>query len=100
MYYGRNNDLPSYLKDGSKSEIYKPIGGNKFNITTSSFINGEEGINEKGLVVAMTFVGTQLQDIKPGFNSVFIVRYLLEKGNSVKYAKELLLKLELFEDCK
>jgi hypothetical protein len=47
MYYGRNNDLPHYLKDGSKSEIYNPTGGNKFNITTSSFINGEEGINEK-----------------------------------------------------
>ena len=99
IYYGRNNDLPPYLKDGAKSEIYKPIGGNKFNITTSSFINGEEGINEKGLVVAMTFVGTQLQDIKPGFNSVFIVRYLLEKGNSVEHAKELLLKLPIASNC-
>ncbi len=99
IYYGRNNDLPPYLKDGSKSEIYNPAGGNKFNITTSSFINGEEGINEKGLVVAMTFVGTKLKDIKPGFNSVFIVRYLLEKANNVNDAKELLLNLPVSSNC-
>lgn len=47
----------------------------------------------------MTFVGTKLQDIKPGFNSVFIVRYLLEKGNSVEHAKELLLKLPVASNC-
>lgn len=69
MYYARNNDLPPYLKEGSKSEFYKITNRNKFNITTSSFVNGEEGLNEKGLAVAMTFVGTKLQDIKPGFNS-------------------------------
>ena len=56
MIYGRNNDLPPYLKDSSKSEIYAPSNGNRFNITTSSFINGEEGLNEHGLAVAMTFV--------------------------------------------
>lgn len=99
MYYARNNDLPPYLKEGSKSEIYKITNKNKFNITTSSFVNGEEGINEKGLAVAMTFVGTKLQDIKPGFNSVFVVRYLLEKANSVNEAKDLLLDLPVSSNC-
>ena len=42
IYYGRNNDLPPYLKSGSKSEIYKITNKNKFNITTSSFISGRE----------------------------------------------------------
>lgn len=93
VYYGRNNDLPPFLKDGSKSEIYKLDNSNTFNITTSSFINGEEGMNEKGLVVAMTFVLTDLKDIKPGFNSVFVVRYLLEKANNVDGALKLLLDL-------
>lgn len=88
-YYGRNNDLPPYLKDGSKSEIYT-LSDNKFNITTSSFINGEEGMNKYGLVVGMTFVYTRLLDIKPGFNSVFAVRYLLEKAKNVKEAVKLL----------
>lgn len=93
IYYGRNNDLPPYLKKGSKSEIYRPYNGYAFQITTSSFINGEEGINEKGLTVAMTFVLTDLKDIQPGFNSVFIVRYLLEKAGCVNEAIELLNKI-------
>ena len=99
IYYGRNNDLPPYLKKNSKSEIYKITNRNKFNITTSSFINGEEGINEKGLTVAMTFVGTKFEDIMPGFNSVFIVRYLLEKANNVDEAKNLLLDLPVSSNC-
>ena len=78
VLYGRNNDLPPYLKKGSKSELYAPLGGNRFILTTSSFINGEEGLNEHGLAVAMTFVMTPLARIRPGFNSCFIVRYLLE----------------------
>lgn len=61
VIYGRNNDLPPYLKDSCKSEIYAPSNGNRFNITTSSFINGEEGLNEHGLAVAMTFVMTDLE---------------------------------------
>lgn len=44
--------MPPFLRDGSKSEIYSPVNGNRFNITTSSFINGEEGLNEHGLAVA------------------------------------------------
>ena len=99
VIYGRNNDLPPYLKDGSKSEIYAPSKGNRFNITTSSFINGEEGLNEHGLVAAMTFVMTELKNIKPGFNSCFIVRYLLEKTDNVKTAISLLMELPIASNC-
>ena len=88
--YGRNNDLPPYLREGSKSEIYAPKNGNRFNITTSSFINGEEGVNEHGFAVAMTFVMTDLEKIKAGFNSCFIVRYLLEKADNTEQAVSLL----------
>ena len=87
--YGRNNDLPPYLREGSKSEIYAPKNGNRFNITTSSFINGEEGVNEHGFAVAMTFVMTDLEKIKAGFNSCFIVRYLLEKADNTEQAVSL-----------
>ena len=99
VIYGRNNDLPPYLKNGSKSEIYSPLNGNRFNITTSSFINGEEGINEHGLAVAMTFVMTGLENIQAGFNSCFIVRYLLEKANSTENALLLLMKLPIASNC-
>ena len=99
VYYGRDNDLPPFLKEGSKSEIYRPVNGNTFNITTSSFINGEEGINKEGLAVAMTFVATDLKDIRPGFNAVFIVRYLLEKAGSAKEALSLLSDLPVSSNC-
>ncbi len=99
MIYGRNNDLPTFLREGSKSEIYAPKNGNRFNITTSSFINGEEGLNEYGLAVAMTFVMTNLKKIQAGFNSCFIVRYLLEKANSTEQAVSLLMDLPIASNC-
>lgn len=99
IIYGRNNDLPPYLREGSKSEIYDPINGNQFNITTSSFINGEEGLNEHGLAAAMTFVMTDLKKIQAGFNSCFIVRYLLEKANNTEQAISLLMDLPIASNC-
>lgn len=99
ILYGRNNDLPPYLREGSKSEIYAPKNGNRFQITTSSFINGEEGINERGLAVAMTFVMTSLDKIQAGFNSCFIVRYLLEKAGNTEQAVSLLMELPIASNC-
>ncbi len=99
IIYGRNNDLPPYLKKGSKSEIYSPSNGNRFNITTSSFVNGEEGINEYGLVIAMTFVMTCLEKIQAGFTSCFIVRYLLEKAGNTENALSLLMELPIASNC-
>lgn len=99
VIYGRNNDLPPYLRNGSKSEIYAPLNGNRFNLTTSSFINGEEGMNEHGLAVAMTFVMTSLDKIQAGFNSCFIVRYLLEKADTTKKALALLIELPIASNC-
>ncbi len=99
LIYGRNNDLPPFLEKLSASDVYRPNGGNSFNITTSSFINGEEGINELGLVVAMTFVPTKFSEIKPGFNSPFVVRFLLEKANNVKNAIDLLKILPVSSNC-
>lgn len=99
VFYGRNNDLPPYLRRGCKSEIYSPLGANKFNITTSSFINGEEGLNEHGLAVSMTYVNTKLEEIKAGFNSCFIVRYLLEKAKSTEHALTLLNELPVASNC-
>lgn len=99
LIYGRNNDLPPFLRDGCKSEIYAPKNGNRFQITTSSFINGEEGLNEHGLAVAMTFVMTELKKIRTGFNSCFIVRYLLEKADSTEQALSLLWNLPVASNC-
>ena len=70
-----------------------------FRSTTSSFINGEEGVNEYGLAVAMTFVMTDLKKIRAGFNSCFIVRYLLEKADSIYQAISLLMDLPIASNC-
>lgn len=99
VIYGRNNDLPPYLKNGSRSVIYAPLNGNRLNLTTSSFINGEEGLNEHGLAVAMTFVMTGLDQIRAGFNSCFIVRYLLEKADTAQGAASLLMDLPVASNC-
>ncbi|MEG0528363.1 MAG: C45 family peptidase [Longicatena sp.] len=99
VLYGRNNELPPYLRDGSKAELYQPKNANAFILTTSSFINGEEGINEHGLSVAMTFVMTQCKNIRPGFNSCFIVRYLLEKADCTNQAMDMLMELPIASNC-
>ncbi len=83
VYYGRDNDLPPFLRATSKSVLYQPDGGNSFILNTSSFINGEEGINRHGLVAAMTFVLPKMEEVIPGINSVFLVRYILEKCTCV-----------------
>lgn len=99
IYYCRNNDLPPFLKKGSKSICYLPENANSFLLNTSSFINGEEGINCFGFTAAMTFVMPRLEEIKPGFNSVFIVRYLLEKCKSVKEGISALRDIPIASSC-
>lgn len=99
ILYGRNNDLPPRLRDECRSEIYAPSRGNRFHLATSSLVNGEEGLNEHGLAVAMTFVMTALNQIRSGFNALFIVRYLLEKAGDVPQAISMLMDLPVASNC-
>lgn len=96
-FYGRNNDLPPFLKKTSKSILYEPEMGYSFIGNTSSMVNLEEGLNQKGLAVAMEFVVPQ--KISPGINSVFLVRYLVEKCASTKEAIRALQKLPVASNC-
>ncbi|MDP4194323.1 MAG: C45 family peptidase [Bacteroidota bacterium] len=98
-YYARNNDLPPFLKKVSKSEYYEPEGKSRFILNTSSFINGEEGINQHGLVAAMTFVMPKLEEIRPGLNSVFLVRYILENCRTVSDGIHSLKNLPIASSC-
>ena len=99
IYYGRDNDLPPYLKEVSKSISYQPQGKNRFLLNTSSFVNGEEGINEHGFVAAMTFVIPKREQIKPGLNSLFLVRYLLEHYSTVQEGMNELQRLPISSSC-
>lgn len=98
-YYARNNDLPPFLKSISKSVLYKPASGYNFILNTSSFTNGEEGMNEHGLTAAMTFVVPKISEIKAGINSVFLVRYILEKCKTVKESISALQALPVSSSC-
>jgi len=99
IFYGRDNDLPPSLKKVSYSFNYETANKNKFLLNTSSFINGEEGINIFGLVVAMTFVIPKQEEVKPGFNSVFLVRYILENCKTVQEGIDALQKLPIASSC-
>ena len=99
VYYARDNDLPPFLKEISKSVYYIPENGFSFILNTSSFINGEEGINEYGLVAAMTFIIPKIEEIKPGINSVFLVRYILEKCKAINEGIKALKKLPIASSC-
>ncbi|NCU33420.1 MAG: acyl-CoA--6-aminopenicillanic acid acyl-transferase, partial [Candidatus Moranbacteria bacterium] len=99
VYHGRDNDLPPFLKRISKSIYYRPQNGNRFILNTSSFINGEEGMNNYGLVAAMTFVLPKPDEIRPGINSLFLVRYVLEKCKTVDEGILVLEALPIASSC-
>ncbi len=99
MVYGRNNDLPPRMAAGCTSDLYRPRGGHSFLLTSSSFLNGEEAVNDAGLVAAMTFVMSDLRSIRPGLNSPFAVRYLAERCGSTAEALKLLGDLPLSSCC-
>ncbi|OGP55827.1 MAG: hypothetical protein A2Y65_01920 [Deltaproteobacteria bacterium RBG_13_52_11] len=97
VFFGRNNDLPPFLKKVSMSVLYKLKNGNSFIGNTSSMINFEEGLNECGLAAAMTILVPTM--IVPGINSVFLVRYLLEKCATTKDATNALQSLPIASAC-
>jgi predicted choloylglycine hydrolase len=97
--YARDNDLPPFLGKISKSIYYKPEKGFSFILNTSSFINGEEGVNQHGLTAAMTFVMPKMDEVRPGLNSVFLVRYILEKCETVREGIDCLHKLPVASSC-
>jgi predicted choloylglycine hydrolase len=97
ILYGRNNDLPIFLKKTSTSIVYELKNGYSFIGNTSAMINFEEGLNEYGLAVAMTILVPTM--IMPGINSVFLVRYLLEKCTTTKEAIKALQSLPIASAC-
>jgi predicted choloylglycine hydrolase len=97
VFYGRNNDLPPFLKKASASILYELENGYSFIGNTSSMINLEEGLNEYGLAVAMKFLVPTM--IVPGINSVFLVRYLLEKCATTEEAVHALRSLPIASAC-
>lgn len=88
VYFMRNHDMFVQLKKTTESAVYRPDNGYYFLGQGDSLIGKEDGINEHGLAVGMTFVAPKT--IQPGLNFLMIVRMVLEKCKNVQEAIALL----------
>ncbi len=77
LIFGRNSDCLVALEKLYANCLYKLNGVYGFNGNTTAFIEMEDGINEYGLTVGLTFIYPKI--IKAGLNAGMLVRYLLEK---------------------
>lgn len=75
---GRNSDFLTALEKTNLNVIYN-FTSNSYSFTgnTTSFIEIEDGINEKGLAVGLTSIYPPA--VKPGFNAGLLLRFFLEK---------------------
>lgn len=85
---GRNYDMLFDFKKFTESSLIAPKDKYSYISQSDVFIGRSDGINERGLSVAMSFVnGTEIQ---PGISFHFIIRKILEDCASTKEAIELL----------
>lgn len=81
---GRNSDFLVGLEKLYMNCLYNLKDCYSFNGNTTAFVEMEDGINEHGLAVGMTFIYPKI--IRPGINAGMIVRYILEKCQTTKEA--------------
>jgi len=93
ILFGRNSDFLASLEKLYMNCLYKLDNVYAFNGNTTAFIEMEDGVNEYGLAVGLTFVYPTI--IKAGFNAGMLVRYLLEKCKTTDEAIEKLKSLPI-----
>lgn len=94
ILFGRNSDFLLVLEEHNTNVIVHRIDGAcSFTGNTTSFLQMEDGVNQKGLAVGLTSVSPT--KIKPGFNAGLLVRYLLETCGTVPEALEKLKTLPI-----
>lgn len=84
IFFGRNSDFLPAAKEQSLSSIYKIEGKKSFLANSTTPVQVEDGVNEDGLAVGLTFLFPTVR--KPGLNAGLLVRYLLEHCSSVPEA--------------
>lgn len=84
LVFGRNSDFTVSLVDQYESAFYNLAAGYSFIGNSTAVVQMEDGINEHGLAIGLTF--NNLKVIKPGLNAGMLVRYMLEKCKTVKEA--------------
>jgi len=77
VFLGKDSDFLVSIEKLYMNCLYALDGVFAFNGNTTAFIQIEDGMNEKGLAAALTFLYPHIN--KPGLNAGMLVRYLLEK---------------------
>lgn len=93
LIFARNSDFLVELEKLYMNCIYKLDTGYSFNANTTAFVQMEDGVNEYGLAVGLTFIYPHIRN--PGLNAGMLVRFLLEKCSSVEEALTALKKLPI-----
>lgn len=90
---GRNSDFLIAMQSMYSHCLIQPASGYAFIGNTTGFVEMEDGMNEKGLAVGMTFIYSKEKHL--GINAGMIVRILLEQCKSVDEAILLLKKMRI-----
>lgn len=84
ILFGRNSDFLVSIEKLYMNVLYSLDNSYSFNGNTTAFVEIEDGINEYGLAVGLTFI--PIKKVKPGFNVGILTRYLLEKCKTTSEA--------------
>jgi len=84
VLFGRNYDFFYRFKKHSESFLTIPANGYCSVGNSDIFIGREDGVNEKGLAVGMTWISPK--DAKPGINFALLARCILDKCANVEEA--------------
>ena len=93
IIFARNSDFLVSLEKLYMNCLYDLRKGYSFNGNTTAFVEMEDGVNQYGLAVGLTFIYPMLR--KPGFNSGMLTRFLLEKCKTTYEALEVLKQLPI-----
>ncbi len=94
IFFGRNSDFLTELRKSNMNVIYYFSGiSYDFVGNTTSFIEIEDGVNEKGLAIGLTSVYPD--KIKPGLNAGMMLRLFLEKCSLTNEVIELIYKIPI-----
>ena len=93
VVFARNSDFLVSIEKLYMNCLYNLNGGFSFNGNTTAFVEMEDGVNQHGLAVGLTFVYPKRR--KPGLNAGMLLRYLLEKCKTTGAAVEALHRLPI-----
>lgn len=93
VVFGRNSDFIVSIEQFCDSAFYQLEHAYSFIGNTTAWTQMEDGVNEYGLAVGLTFIHPI--KIKPGFNAGMLVRCLLETCKSTNEAVKVLQTLPI-----